>query len=177
MNFCPASFLARWLGLAAFIMAAWPGSAQQTIQFTKPVDQDQASTANAFMPASTRRNSAGAFNAPAPLFGSRSPEANFDVLPGSSSMNAANANANAMQWQKVLEGKKNWMLMTPEEIFGTTTPEKIMGITDPKENPKLSLVERFLLRQDQLAGGGTTNGYHRADAAYWRGNSATDPFH
>src|ERR1035437_1407691 len=144
MNFCPASFLARWLGWAAFIRRPWPGSAQQTIQFPKPVDQDQASTANAFMPASTRRNSAGAFNAPAPLFGSRSPEANFDVLPGSSSMNAANANANAMQWQKFLDDRKNWALQTPEEIFGIQTPEQILGITDPKENPKLSLVERFL---------------------------------
>jgi hypothetical protein len=176
MNFCPVSFLARWFGLATVVTVAMSAAAQQqTIQFTKPVDPDLSSKANAFIPMSSR-NSAGAFNAPSPLFGSQTPTASFDVLPGSPNMNAVPA-VNAEQWRKFLDRKKNWTLMTPEEIFGSTTPEKILGLTDPKEDSKLSLEERFLLQQDNLTAAGATNGYHRPDAAYWRNDSATDPLH
>ena len=82
MNFCPISFLARWSGLAALVTAAMSVTAQQPIQFTKPVEADPASKANAFIPASSR-NAAGAFNAPGSLFGEKNSAVDFDVLPGS----------------------------------------------------------------------------------------------
>src|ERR1039457_6470899 len=153
MNFRPVIFLARWTGLAAVVMTAMPGAAQQTIQFTRPVDQDLSSKANAFLPAPNHRNSAAAFNAPSSLFGGKDGAVNFDVLPGSPNQNPVSA-ASAAQWRKFLDGKKNWTLMTPEEVLGIPTPEKILGITDPKEDPKLSAEERFLPRRAQREGGG-----------------------
>jgi len=174
MHFCPPSLIARWLVLAA-LAAAMPAAAQQSIQFTTPVNPDQSSKANAFLPASSR-NSAGAFNAPTSLFGGSSATAAFDVLPGSPQPDAVSA-ANAMQWQKFLQDKKNWTLSTPEEILGIPTPEKILGITDPNDDPSLSAEERYLQRQDRLEAVAATNGFHHPDAAYWRDDSALGSFH
>jgi hypothetical protein len=180
MNFRPVIFLARWTGLAAVVMTAMPGAAQQaaqqTIQFTRPVDQDLSSKANAFMPAPNHRNSAAAFNAPSSLFGGKDGAVNFDVLPGSPNQNPVSA-ASAAQWRKFLDGKKNWTLMTPEENLGIQTSEEILGITDPKDDPKLSPEERFLQRLDRRAAAGATNGFHHPDASYWRDNATTDQFH
>src|ERR1039457_1902182 len=170
MIFRPVNFVARGSGLAAFVTLAMSAAAQQTIQFTKPVDQDLSSKANSFLPATSRRNSAGAFNAPSPLFGERNPVANFDVLPVSPVPNAVAA-ANAARWQTFLEGKKNWTLMTPEEILGIPTPEKILGITDPRDDPKLSAEERFLPRRAQREGAGGTNGLRHTGASSWAGGA------
>lgn len=178
MNFRPAIFFARWLGVAALLPAALTAPAQQTIQFTKPSDPDLAGKANSFMPpASANRNAASAFNAPSPMFGSRTPTAAFDVLPGSPNRNADAAIANARQWQKILENKKNWTLRTPEENLGIPTPEEILGIPDPKNDPKLSLEERFLQRLDARSAAAVTNGYHRPENAYWRNDAVKDPLH
>ncbi len=175
MNFRPVNVVARWSGVAAFVSLALSAAAQQTtqqtIQFTRPVDQDLSGKANSFMPTTSRRNSAGAFNAPSPLFGERNPVANFDALPGSPVPNAAAA-ANAAQWRKFLEGKKNWTLMTPEEILGIPTPEKILGIPDPRDDPKLSAEERFLQRREQREAAGATNALRRPDASHRREDSA-----
>ncbi len=175
MKFCPASLLARWFGLAALVMAAGPATAQQPIQFTKPADQDLSAKARPATPPTARRNSADAFNAPSPLFGSKTPTVNFDILPGSPNQNQFSA-ANAAKWKKILEDKKNWALMTPEQNLGIRRRSKFWAITDPKEDSKLSAEERFL-RQDRLAAVGATNGFSHADAAYWRDDSAMDLFH
>jgi hypothetical protein len=176
MRSCPIIFLKCCLALAAGVMPALPAAAQQTIQFTKPADQDAASQANAFMQTGPRR-SASAYNAPTSLFGNNTPTASFDILPGAPDPGPAANTVSAAQWRKFLDGKKNWTLMTPEEILGVPTPEKILGLTDPKEDDKLSLEERFLQQQDNLTGGGATNGLRRPEAGYWRTDSATDPFH
>jgi hypothetical protein len=176
MNFHPVIFLARWAGMGAIVVMAMPGAAQETIQYTKPVDQDLPGKANASKPKNTGRNSAGAFNAPSSLFGEKNPVVNFDVLPGSPSPNAVSP-ASAEQWRKFLDAKKNWTLMTQEEVLGISTPEQILGITDPKNDPKLSVEERYLQRQDRLAAAGVTNALQRPDAASWHGDSPMDPFH
>ena len=177
MHLGPLNLKARWSGLAALAALAVSAAAQQTIQFTKPVDQDPAGKANASLPPTSRRNSADAFNAPSSLFGERTPEVNFDVLPGSQVPNAAAA-ANAAQWQKILEDRKNWTLMTQEEIMGVLTPEKILGITDPDDDPKISQVERFLKRRQRLDEAGATNLLHHPDASHWRADAAdADPRH
>lgn len=176
MKFSPASLLARWFGLAALVMAAGPATAQQPIQFTKPADQDLSAKARPTPPPTARRNSADAFNAPSPLFGPKTPTVNFDILPGSPNQNQFSA-ANAAKWKKILEDKKNWPFMTPEQVLGISTPEQLLGLPDPKEDPKLSAVERFLQRPDRLAAAGATNGFSHPDAVYWRDDSAKDLFH
>ncbi len=152
MNFCPAIFFARWIGMAAVVTAALPAPGQQAIQYTRPAEPDSSNRVEVVAPMSTRRFSASSFNAPSPLFGDKTPTVSFDALPGSPNPNAVPA-VSALQWRKFLEGKKNWMLMTPEEVLGIPTPEKLLGLPDPKEDPSLSAEERFLQRQDRGRGG------------------------
>lgn len=142
-----------------------PAAAQQTIQFSKPVNQDPAATANAFLPQANHKAPA-AFNAPTSLFGN-GPD--FDTLPAPPPVTY---NPNAAQWQKVLEDRKNWSLMTPAQILGVPTPETILGITDPQEN-KLSPEERYLQRQERLSQTGITNALQREDTGLWRKDDAT----
>jgi hypothetical protein len=157
----------RLLSAAALVTLGLSAGAQQTIQFTKPVDHDATSKANAFLPEKASKNPAN-FNAPAPLFGNRSPSVSFDVLPGSPQ--PIISSANAAQWQKSQNDKKNWSLMTPEEILGIPTPEKILGIPDASDDPKLSAEERYLQRQRRQTDIGASNALHRADASLWRNN-------
>jgi hypothetical protein len=166
MKFFAVSLPVRWIALVAFLAAAsWAGG-QQTIQFTKPADQDLGK-ANSFLPSPTSRLSAGAFNAPSPLFGDRTPTVSFDILPGGPTPSVT---PNSSKWQKALDARKNWALSTPEEILNIQTPEKIFGIADPKDDRRLSAEERFLQRrqrQDLAAG---SNGLSRAEG-YLRNNN------
>lgn len=159
-------FAARRVSLAALMALGFPVAAQQTIQFSKPANQDPAATANAnaIMPSASHK-APSAFNAPTSLFGNSGATASFDILPGSPP--PAMPNPNAAQWQKVLENRKNWSLMTPEQILGIPTPESILGVTDPQEDPKLSPEERFLRRQERQEQAGITNASLRSDAFLW----------
>src|SRR5882672_7132159 len=125
---CRPSYLKLWLSTAIATMATlMPALAQQSIIFSKPAEVS-ADKANSFMPEPSHTGPS-AFNAPSPLFGRR-PTASFDILPGAQRP-APISPEQALQWQKFLDKKKNWTLMTPEEILGVPTPEKILGILDP----------------------------------------------
>ncbi|MGA2786930.1 MAG: hypothetical protein ABSF60_05335 [Verrucomicrobiota bacterium] len=59
----------------------------------------------------------------------------------------------ALRLQDLLDRRKNWMLLTPAEILGTTTPEQILGIREHDEfgRPKnLTALERYTERQNQM---------------------------
>ena len=144
MKFFAVSLLVRWAAVAVFLTATAWATAQQTIQFSKPVDQDLGK-ANSFLQPSSKL-SPGAFNAPAPVFGDRTPTVSFDTLPGAP---APATIMNSSQWQKKQDASRNWSLMTPEEILNVPTPEKILGITDPRDDPKISAEQRFLQREQQ----------------------------
>jgi hypothetical protein len=63
------------------------------------------------------------------------------------------SHAGASRMQDLLDRQKNWMLLTPAEILGTTTPEKIMGIQehDAFGQPKnLTAMERYTVRRNQM---------------------------
>lgn len=161
--------------MAAVVTAALPAPGQQAIQYTRPADPDSSNRVDVVVPTRVRRLSSGAFNAPSPLFGDKTPTVSFDALPGSPDPNAVPA-VTAMQWRKFLERKKDWTLMTPEEVLGIPTPEKLLGLPDPKEDPNLSAEERFLQRQDRQAAAGATNGFHHPDASFLRDDPAQSPF-
>ncbi len=68
--------------------------------------------------------------------------------------------------QQLLNDRKNWIFMTPEEILGTSTTEKMLQPPErdafgKEKNP--TQLERFLQRESQ-ARNGMTNG--------WRDNGA-----
>jgi hypothetical protein len=144
MNNCQSKFLlAGWLMAAATL----PASAQDTIIFTKPADLP-ASKANAFMPSATRR--AGDYNAPHALFNDLTPDY---PLPRPVFQN------NDPSVKEALDKRKNWTLLTPEQILGIQTPEEILGVPDKNNDKKLSLEEQFLARQSRDEMRSATNGH------------------
>lgn len=155
---------ARWSGLAALMALGLSAAAQQSIQFSRPANQNPTATANSSLPASHK--SPSDFNAPKSLFGDDSATASFDILPTGPA--PIIPNSYALQWQKILQDRKNWALMTPEQILGMPTPESILGITDPRDDPKLSPEERYLQRQDRRMEMAATNGLPRPDGVSLR---------
>ena len=174
MLFFPTS-LKPWLSVvfAAGVMVSDAG-AQQKIIFSKP-EGDVAEKANSFMPPSSQRSGgAGSFNAPTPFFRGTSAES-YDVLPGAPTANTVSPEE-ARRWKKALDARKNWTLLTPEEILGVPTAEKILGLPDPKINEKLTAEERFLLRQtDEGVSNSATN--RQSTTALMRSDSPDNPFH
>ena len=160
--------------LLALLALGLPASAQQSIQFSKPVNQDPAVPANAFLQGN--RSAPTTFNAPSSLFNNPGATADFDVLPGGPQ--PVILGARSEQWQRALEDRKNWTLMTPEKILGIPTPESILNIADPNDDPKLSAEERFLQRQDRQARMAATNNAIRSpDFLFERDNGLDDsPF-
>ena len=164
MTFCPTSFFA---GLAAMaVLWAFPSRAQPTNQPSKPAAEVTATT-NSFM-SPDQRNAADAYNAPKSVFsGQLAPQ--FDILPGAGQPQDISPAA-AKQWQKFLDGKNKWTLMTPEEIMGVPTPEKILGLPDKNGDDKLTLEQRFLARPERAATFAATNGIRRLNDPWSRDN-------
>jgi hypothetical protein len=168
MNSFPSSLAVAVVAAAL----AFSAPAQQAIIFSKPAG-DVTEKANSFMESPSKlRGAAGSFNAPSSLFGNQA-AGSFDVLPGWQPP-AAVSPAEAQHWQKVFEAKKKWTLMTPEEILGLPTAEKLLGLPDPKNDPKLTIEERYILRQNDGMSGSATNG--RPNAALLREDSPDNPF-
>lgn len=78
--------------------------------------------------------------------------------------------------QGVLDPKKNWIMMTPGEIFGVTTPEKIMGIPERDaigRRKNQTALERYNERQSQILSS-NANAYRTTyESASW--NHLSDP--
>jgi hypothetical protein len=75
--------------------------------------------------------------------------------------------AEQAQMQDLSDRRKNWILLTPAEILGTTTPEKILGIHeyDAAGRPKyLTAMERYTERRNQILAANTN--------AFQNGNSS-----
>lgn len=160
MDFPPLK-LNLWLCAVLAAGAALPALAQESIIFSKPAD-DVADKANSFMSQQPRKGPSG-LNAPGSLFGGGKPRADYDLLPGAQPP-APVSPEQAKAWQKFLDGKKNWTLMTPEEILGLPTAEKILGIPETAEEKNLTVEERYLKRQDRERLVSATNALRRADA-------------
>jgi len=144
--------------------AAMSAPAQQTIIFSKPADVP-AEKAKSYVPTISYR--ASDFNAPRFSFNNAMPDL---PAPRPQVNNYNNAAA-----QDALNRRKNWTLLTPEEILGVQTPEQILGLPDKNaEKKKLSLEEQFLLREDEASPNGRTNS--QPGGAAWRVMAEADPF-
>ncbi len=143
MNHCQSKFLLSVVLLGA---AACSVPAQQTIIFSKPADMS-ADKANAFLPGATHH--AGDYNAPHALFNDFTPD-----LPLPKPV-FHNNNASV---QEALEKRKNWTLLTPQQILGIETPAQVLGVPDKAGEKKLSLTEQFLLRESRESAQSATNG-------------------
>ena len=61
-------------------------------------------------------------------------------------------------WQKTLNDRKNWTLMTPEEIMGVQTPEQIFGLPEKGIDKNSAAEDRYLQREINATDAMATNG-------------------
>jgi hypothetical protein len=155
-------FPSRLIFVLALAAMAFSAPAQQTIIFSKPADLSS-DKANSFLPGANHH--AGDYNAPVELFHDYTPD-----LP----MPPRMFNNNDASVQEALDKRKNWTLLTPEQILGVQTPEEILGVDDRSEEKKLPLEEQFLLRERRETAFAATNG--RAANIDWRGTTDDNPF-
>jgi len=151
MRRIPATVLTLATLLAAGTL---PAPAQQTIVISKPADISP-DKANNFMDSPSRRAN-NSHNAPRSLF-------NNNVSPDLPAPRTVNYQPHDPAVQEALNKRKNWTLLTPEEILGIQTPEQVLGISADKNKTKLTLEEKFLQRQIKT---GPTNGIGRADSPF-----------
>jgi hypothetical protein len=136
---------------ALFFAATVSVWAQQKIEFSKPADAstEKEAAPEPAVPANSRWT-IGAYNAPKSAVVNVAPDA---TLPQPVIYQRPNPAA-----QDAMNRKKNWTLLTPEQILGVKTPEQIMGLPDPKNDNKLSLEEQYLLREGRARNFAATNG-------------------
>jgi len=149
------------LALATMGLAA---RSQETIIFSKPAEAS-ADKANSFMPSANHH--IGDYNAPRELFHDYTP----DNLPVARPLSPDAGNPSV---KEALDRRKNWTLLTPEQILGVQTPEEIMGIKVRPEEKNLSLEEKFMLREGRATAMSATNG--RSVSPLWRERDDNNPF-
>jgi hypothetical protein len=114
---------------------------------------------------------ANAIQSPAVKFGDSS-----EAAPLPESQPPAISPAQVQQMQRLLDERKNWALLTPEEILGLPTQEKILGIPErdasgqPKNEPVMA---RYYERQEQSQAR-TNNDYFGVPDSTPRGDSSDD---
>ena len=165
MNWVSLKKLTVCVGLAP--MLAVMGLAQQPIIFSKPAADAQPKPDNTST-AEPRHEVRSLFSSASSIFEIQAPTPAFAPLGISSAQNFSPAQQKA--WDKELENKKKWTLMTPEEILGIPTPEKILGLPEKGGGEKLTAEQRFLRRYDQL-----NSNPSAADKAYSRTKQSTEP--
>jgi hypothetical protein len=135
-------------GVLAVVLSALAASAQETIVFSKPADLS-ADKANSFIGSSSRAANAGSISAPKQMF--TVPEPTLPMPP------PVYQHYQDPSVTEALNKRNNWRLLTPEQIMGLQTVEEIMGLADRGTDRKLSLEEKFLLRQSQGSRSTVTN--------------------
>jgi hypothetical protein len=164
--------LTRWTVLAGMALAATcPAEAQQAgripgqaILFSSADDDDVSSNMTSLTakpPGSL--DFANAIQSPAQGSGAVS-----ETGPLPQPQTPAISPAQAQRMQRILDERKNWALLTPEEILGLPTPEKILGVSDRDAfgQPKDETVEmQYYERQEQLRSRTNNFNYSAADPA------------
>lgn len=113
----------------------------------------------------------------------RAPTVSFDAAPQTEplpapSVPAVVSPAATEQMQKLLDERRNWTMLTPEEILGLPTPETILGLPERDatgQRTKQTVAERYFERQESQSDT-YTNGYLTADSsAQWNFSSSPSP--
>jgi hypothetical protein len=159
------SFPNKVLAVSMMAALAFSARAQQTIIFSKPADVSP-DKANSFMQPSEHHS--GDYNAPREFFKDNTPDPS--LLPPPPPQN------NDPSVKEALDKRRNWTLLTPEQILGIQTPEEFLHgqnkIHDGEK--KLSLEEQFLLRQSRARTASASNSL--AINAPWNRPESENPF-
>jgi hypothetical protein len=158
------------MALAAYSTAAQRAGRRpgQAILFSSPDDDNVSSNAPSLAAKPPTMDLANAVQSPAANPSAASPGGLPPPTPAISP-------AQVRQLQRLLDERKNWALLTPEEILGLPTREKILGLQDrdalgqPKNE---TVLERFYERQEQLRVRTNSNNYSYDNYSYGAAGSA-----
>ena len=147
----------------AMVLSAAAQESGQDIIFSSPKSDGSQAVTPSLMPQNSGLPTLpGTLLAPVPAFPSRQPPSDRPPPPVDYS--------SQQRLKQLQQERRNWTLMTPEEIFGVTPAEKLL---QPPERDafgrekKTTQLERFLSRENQ-ARAGLTNG--------WRSDRANSPW-
>jgi hypothetical protein len=165
------------IAMGAMVLSAAAQQSGQSIIFSAPQTDDAQSATPSLAPQNSQMPVLpGTLQAPVSPFNYGAPN-DPPALPPPQ----ANASAN-QQMNKLLEERKNWALMTPEEIFGVTATEKLL---QPPERDAMgreknqTQLERYLDREDQLQAGSTNGWQNDKEDSPWnfsRDRDKANPF-
>jgi hypothetical protein len=165
------------IAMGAMVLSAVAQQSGQSIIFSTPQTDDAQSATPSLAPQNSQMPVLpGTLQAPVSPFNYGAPN-DLPALPPSQ------ANASEQQrLNKLLDERKNWALMTPEEIFGVTATEKLL---QPPERDAMgreknqTQLERYLNRENQQRDGSTNDWQNdRADLPwnFSRDKDGANPF-
>ncbi len=190
MSFRRANFRMPLLAsaLAAVVLSAAaqkdaPPSSKPII-FSAPAGENAVSNAPLLLPRlSEPPNFGNEVRAPVSIFDAQTPDLPLPVSPPAPAL----SRADVRRLQKMLDERENWALLTPEEILGVDTSRNTLRTPEQEaadDQKKLTVVGRFLERQQQLHTAATNENYGGNSSSGWdfsrnRGGvtngSASDP--
>jgi hypothetical protein len=142
------------VAMGAMVLSATAQQSGQPIIFSAPQNDDVQSTAPSLATQNSRTPVLpDALQAPVSIF-------QIQATPNIRQPAPQMDSAGQQQMKKLLDARKNWALMTPEEIFGVTTSEKLLK---PPERDAMGReksqtpLERYLDRESQLRTGHTND--------------------
>jgi hypothetical protein len=168
MKFHPSKLKLLPPVMAAFALVLSAGAQQggQPIIFSSPQNPDSSAGTPTLVPQNHDQINLADTLQPSQLF-LKTPD---DALPMPQQPQVFSP-AEQQRMEKLLDDRKNWTLLTPEEIYNLTTPEKMLQTPDnPAAAPEdRTSMERFLDRQDQMRMGNT-------NADDWRNDNQDSPW-
>jgi hypothetical protein len=154
------------VAMGAMVLSAGAQSSDRSIIFSTPKSDDTPAATPSLSPQNSQLPVLpDSLQAPDPVFRYSSP----DALPAEPP--ARTATPRSQQMEKMLEDRKNWTLLTPEEIMGITPADQLLQPPDRDalgRKKDTTPLERLLDRESQTHGG-LTNGWQNVlDDSPWK---------
>jgi hypothetical protein len=153
------------VAMGAMVLSAGAQSSDRSIIFSTPKFDDTATVTPSLAPESSQLPILpDSLQAPDPSLHFQAPN-DLPVAP------PAVANTpHSQRMNQLLEDRKNWALMTPEQILGTTPTDELLPATErdamgPKKNA--TQLDRYLDRENNLRGSYTNSWQNNRDNSPW----------
>jgi hypothetical protein len=150
------------VALGALVLRTEAQQSDRAIIFSTPKTDDAPATAPPPSQNSQVPILPGSLQAPDPAFNFSSPNDLPLAPPGNT--------PGDQRMKKMLDGRKNWTLMTPAEIFGVTPTEELLQPPDRDalgREKNMTQLERYLERENQSRTGPTNGWQNGRDDSSW----------
>jgi hypothetical protein len=140
------------IAMGAMVLSVAAQQSGQSIIFSSPQNDDIQSVTPSLVQPALPSSLPSAMQAPVSPFSYNNIPENFATLPSPQ----ANS-AQQQRMKKMLDDRKNWTLMTPEEMFGVTTTGKPLERDALGHEKNQTQLERYLDRENRAPTGRTNS--------------------